>query len=209
MTVNSRKTDARTKLLDAALGLIRQKGYAATSVDDLCRAAGVTKGAFFHHFRSKDDLAVAAARYWGEMTGAMFAQADYHRLADPVARILGYVALRRQLLAGEVAEFTCLAGTMVQEAFDSSPGIRAACADAILGHAATLEADIAAAMESRGLEAQEWSPSSLALHIQAVLQGAFILAKATGGAAAAAACVDHLDRYIRLLFGEDAGQSPV
>jgi len=63
------KTNARTKLLDAALGTIREKGYAATSVDELCARAGVTKGAFFHYFRSKDALAVAAADHWSETTG--------------------------------------------------------------------------------------------------------------------------------------------
>jgi TetR/AcrR family transcriptional repressor of nem operon len=41
----------------------------------------------------------------------------------------------------------------------------------------------------------------LALHTQAVLQGAFILAKATGGAGVAADSIDHLTRYVRLLFG--------
>ena len=53
--------DARTKLLDAALAVIRGKGFAATSVDELCQAAGVTKGAFFHHFHTKEELGVAAA----------------------------------------------------------------------------------------------------------------------------------------------------
>jgi TetR/AcrR family transcriptional regulator, transcriptional repressor for nem operon len=47
----------------------------------------------------------------------------------------------------------------------------------------------------------EWTAKSLALHTQAVLQGAFILAKATGGAAIAADSIDHLRRYIELLFG--------
>ena len=56
--------DARTKLLDAAIDVIRAQGYCATTVDDLCRAAGVTKGAFFHHFTSKDAMAVAAAQHW-------------------------------------------------------------------------------------------------------------------------------------------------
>jgi len=45
------KTDTRTKLLDAALTVIRMKGYSATSVEELCTTADVTKGAFFHHFR--------------------------------------------------------------------------------------------------------------------------------------------------------------
>ena len=49
------KPSAKDKLLDAAVHVVRQKGYAATSVDDFCKAAGVTKGAFFHHFESKED----------------------------------------------------------------------------------------------------------------------------------------------------------
>ena len=56
------KMDARTKLLEAALPLIHAKGYSATSVDQICAAAGVSKG-FFHHFKSKDVLGVAAADY--------------------------------------------------------------------------------------------------------------------------------------------------
>ena len=46
----------------------------------------------------------------------------------------------------------------------------------------------------------DWSAESLALHTQAVLQGAFILAKAKGGATIAADSIDHLRRYVELLF---------
>ena len=53
--------DTRGKLLDAALTVIRTKGYTATTVDDICVAAGVTKGSFFHYFKSKEDLALASA----------------------------------------------------------------------------------------------------------------------------------------------------
>ncbi|SIR32501.1 transcriptional regulator, TetR family [Paracoccus thiocyanatus] len=194
------KPNARSKLLDAALSMIRAKGYCATTVDELCAAAGVTKGAFFHHFRNKDELGVAAAGHWSEMTGALFAAAPYHNHADPLDRVLGYVAFRKALLHGGVPDFTCLVGTMVQETYETAPAIRDACDRSISTHARTLEADIGAAMRDRDMSA-DWTPETLALHIQAVLQGAFILAKAKGGAQVAADSLDHLSRYLTLLFG--------
>src|SRR5215475_4519800 len=146
MAVRQQKTSARSKILDAALTVIREKGYAATTVDDLCAAAEVTKGAFFHHFASKDDLGVAAANHWSETTGALFAEAPYHRHRDPLDRVLAYLDFRRELLRGSVPEFTCLVGTMVQEVYETNPSIRKACDASITSHAATLEAYIAEAM---------------------------------------------------------------
>jgi len=49
----------REELMDAALGLFVAKGIAATSVDDIVTAAGVSKGGFYHHFASKDALLMA------------------------------------------------------------------------------------------------------------------------------------------------------
>jgi TetR/AcrR family transcriptional repressor of nem operon len=189
---------ARHRLLQAALGVIRAKGYSATSVDELCAAAGVTKGAFFHHFASKEALAVAAAEFWSETTGALFAAAAYHDHDDPLDRVLGYIDFRGTLLNGPVEAFTCLVGTMVQEAFATSPAIRAACEASISDHASKLETDIAAAIARYGVSGV--SAESLALHTQAVLQGAFILAKARGGAEVAADSVRHLRNYFTLLF---------
>jgi TetR/AcrR family transcriptional repressor of nem operon len=193
------KPSAKHKILDAALSVIRSKGYAATTVDDLCAAAGVTKGAFFHHFKSKEDLAVAAADYWSEMTGGLFASAPYHRHADPLERVLGYIDFRKSILKGALPEFTCLVGTLVQETYDSNPAIREACARSITGHAAKLEADLRAAIKKHGID-PAWTARSLALYTQAVLQGAFILAKAKDSSEVAADCVDHLRRYVETLF---------
>src|SRR6187431_1668026 len=89
---------SKTKLLDAALQVIRTQGYAATTVDDICAAAGVTKGSFFHHFASKEELAIAAAAQWHDRASRVFALATYQRLAEPLARLLGYVAFRKELL---------------------------------------------------------------------------------------------------------------
>ena len=198
-----RMAPARQKLLDAALSVIRTKGYEATTIDELCATAGVAKGSFFHHFKNKEALAVAAAEYWSEMTGAFFEAAPYHRHADPLDRVLGYIDFRKAILTGRVPEFTCLVGTMVQEVYETCPDIRDACDASISGHAAKVEADIAEAMERHRIRA-DWTAQSLALHTQAVLQGAFILAKAKGNADIAAASVDHLRRYVELLFRPEA-----
>lgn len=197
---------ARSKLLDAAIRLVREKGYAATSVDELCATAGVTKGAFFHHFPSKDSLAVAAANHWTELSGRLLADAPYHRFDDPLDRVLGYVDFRRAMLRGEVAEFTCLAGTMIQEAYGTHAEIRDACDASIDSQAAMMLPDIVEAMKRYRIRAS-WTAESLALHAQAVLQGAFILAKAKGNAAVVEASIDHLRRYIELLFRRPAKKS--
>jgi TetR/AcrR family transcriptional repressor of nem operon len=196
------KTGSRQKLIDAAIALIREKGYAATSVDDLCGMAGLTKGAFFYHFKSKDALAIAAANYWIERSDALFKAAPYRAYSDPLDRILGYLDFRNSMFVGTLLEFSCLAGTMVQEVYASHPDIARACEASICGHADTLEVDIAAAMKRYRIRTS-WTAASLALHTQAVLQGAIILAKARGSAAVAIESIEHLRRYIELLFKKE------
>ncbi|MDX8500643.1 TetR/AcrR family transcriptional regulator [Mesorhizobium sp. VK4C] len=190
---------ARLRLLEAARDVIRAKGFAATTVDDLCAAAAVTKGAFFHQFGSKEALGVAAAEFWTQETSAFFAAAPYHEPSDPLDRVLAYVAFRKAIIIGDLAEVTCLVGTMAQEIYASSPDIRDACGRSIFGHAATLAGDIEAARRERGIEG-DWTADSLARHTQTVLQGGFVLAKAANDPGLARESLDHLDRYIRHLF---------
>ncbi|MDK9696417.1 MAG: TetR/AcrR family transcriptional regulator [Siculibacillus sp.] len=189
----------RRSLLDAALRVIREKGFVATSVDELCAAAGVSKGAFFHHFTDKEALAVAAAEYFSDGAAELFAAAPHRELADPRDRLFGYLAMRRALLDGALPDVTCLLGTMVQEVYDTHPAVREACAFGIGAHAGTLVADIASA-KARHAPTADWDPESLALHTQAVIQGAFVLAKAAGDTRVAVDALDHLERYLRCLL---------
>lgn len=192
--------DTKTALLAAATELIRTNGFGATTVDQLCRQAGVSKGTFFHYFKSKEELAVEAAKNWSKVTTEFFKSAPYTKLKDPLDRILGYIKFRKDLLKGELPAFTCLVGTMVQETFNSSSDIREACYESIFGHAKNLlENDIEEAMKLYAPTAK-WTAKSLALHTQAVLQGSFILAKASEDLLCAKESVAHLENYIRLLF---------
>ncbi len=199
MTEAQTPQGSKSKLLDAALRVIRSKGYSAATVEDVCESAGLTKGSFFHHFKSKQDLALAATAHFSAKSDARFAAAAYRNLPDPLDRLLGYVDFRKAILGGDLANCTCLLGTMVQEVYATHPPIREACEKGIDDHAATLEADIAEAMRTYKTDA-DWSAASLALYTQAVLQGAFVLAKSKNGVEAAGECLDHLRRYLELIF---------
>ncbi|HEY0879320.1 MAG TPA: helix-turn-helix domain-containing protein [Zeimonas sp.] len=195
--------DSRTRILDAARDAFREKGYTATTVDDLCRAAGVTKGAFFHHFESKEAAALAAIAHWNESTGALFADAPYWRIDDPRERLLAYLDFRAELVRGELSEFTCLLGTLVQETFARHPALQAACGAGIDAHAQTLVPTIEAARRQYAPDA-DWSAPGLARHTQVVLQGAFVLAKAMNDPKVALEAIAHQRRYVEGLLPRPA-----
>ena len=99
---------SKARILDAALRVIRTKGYSATTIDDVCATAGLTKGSFFHHFKSKDELALAATAHFAAMADGLFAAEPYRTLPDPRERVIGYVKFRKSILTGDLPEFTCL-----------------------------------------------------------------------------------------------------
>jgi TetR/AcrR family transcriptional repressor of nem operon len=193
--------ESKTKILNAALQVIRAKGYSATTVDDICHAAGMTKGSFFHHFKSKDDLALGAVAYWDAMTTAFFASAPYHNATDPLARLLGYIEFREAILKGELPDYTCLMGTLVQETYDTHPAIREACDRCMSSHIAEITRDVEAAKKLYAPNAP-WTAESIGYFIQTVLQGSFIFAKAKQSPAIIRENLEHLRRFLNDLFSQ-------
>src|SRR5262249_15832843 len=123
------RPDSRTreKLLDAAQGLMLAKGYTATSVDEVCEAAGLTKGSFFHYFEGKEHLGrLVAERFYASWEEAG-RSAPGCRKKDPLDRVLGYVDFLIAVSRTPVWK-GCLLGTFVQEVHETHPRIRSACA---------------------------------------------------------------------------------
>jgi TetR/AcrR family transcriptional repressor of nem operon len=133
------------------------------------------------------------------MTEGLFAAAPYHQLHDPLQRLLGYVDFRGQILQGDLPDYTCLLGTLVQETYATHPDIRAACEKGMSTHIAALVSDIEVAKQNYVPDAS-WSAESLGYFIQSVLQGAFIFAKAKQSADVAHESLAHLRLYLETLF---------
>ena len=116
-------TDTRTRLLEATYVLMLSKGYPSTTVDEICQRAEVSKGSFYHFFKSKQQLAL-------EMLGHHMAGAkerierglDLEGLSG-AERAIGYVR-HLERVGEEVWRDGCLIGGFALELADTHPEVR-------------------------------------------------------------------------------------
>lgn len=120
--------------------------FGATRVDHIAAAAGVTKRSFFHDFPSKEACARAAAEWRDKQSEAVFVASGHRERSTAGERVLAYLDFRIALLEGPVTNYTCYVGTVLQETHETHPDLAADCSAVILGHAATLKDDLAAAL---------------------------------------------------------------
>ena len=83
--------ETREKLLDAAECLLLTEGYSRTSVDAVCEKASATKGSLYHHFKTKEDLAIATLERWLVRNGEILSDGPHLKASDPVEAALLYI----------------------------------------------------------------------------------------------------------------------
>jgi TetR/AcrR family transcriptional repressor of nem operon len=189
----------RQKLLDAAQELMLTKGYTDTSVDEICAAAGLTKGSFFHYFEGKEHLGMLLAERFHTAKQQMFQAAPCRQKTDPLERVFGFVDFLIEMSRSPMAAKGCLLGTFVQELSQTHPKIRAVCAVCFDETANALKQDLDEAKAKYTPDAP-WSPQSLAQHLLAVAQGAIILAKARQDPKSVEESLGHFRKYLECLF---------
>ncbi len=118
----------RQKLVGATVGLILKQGFSATSVDQICTAAGVTKGSFFHHFENKEALGLAAADWWGEMGTALYAAAWQDQDLDPLEQLHRFFDIMSGFTERPDEPCVCVVGMLSQEMTGTHPNFRGVCA---------------------------------------------------------------------------------
>jgi len=192
----------KQKLLDAAQHLMLVKGYPATTLDEICLEAGVTKGSFFHYFEDKEAVGAAVLDYFvGERVRAL-GEATFHQHPDPLARVFGYLdfVTKRSRNSGSMS--SCLLGNFAQDIAGTHPRLRALCAQHFDRWAAMLKRELDAAKRAHAPKANI-DTGSLADHCIAVLEGALILSKAKDNEKLIIKQLNHLKTYLRSLFKID------
>jgi TetR/AcrR family transcriptional repressor of nem operon len=193
----------REKILDASEGLILEQGYAGTSIDQIIDAVGMTKGTFFYHFKTKNDLARALIE--------RFAAADARLLrenleraeklsTDPLQQILVFVGLFLEMAEGLEEPYPgCLFASYCYESGHFDEETMAVVERGMLAWREALGAKLREAAEAHPPRAPVHL-DSLADMMTVVFEGAFILSRTLKEPRAFAEQLRHYRQYLELLF---------
>jgi len=188
----------RRKLLEAAEEIMLSKGFVATSVDEICTTAGVTKGSFFHYFRNKEELGKAVLAQFTGRQETMFMEAR-SSIDDPLERV--YCLIDCAIQSSENPEMKgCLVGTFAQEISETHPELRQVCECSFERFAAGVARDLIAAKELHAADA-DFDAESLGTYFLSIAQGSMQLFKATGDRTKMGANLRHLKGYLCSLYG--------
>lgn len=171
----------RERILDAAEHLVIENGFAATSLDQVIKAAGTSKGAFFHHFDSKADLARSLTERYiagdvGQLHAALEATAS---VEDPRERVIAFIRYFEDgaddLMS---AQSSCLYVAVLTEQQLVSNGTADLINQAIGAWRKEI-ADLLKAASTSG-DVDLGDIDALADHVFVTFEGAFLLCRSTG-----------------------------
>ncbi len=188
----------KARLLDAAQVLMLAKGFTATTVDEICEKADLTKGSFFHYFESKEELGRKLLERFCA-ANAQKTQGCCGAERDPLKRVYNYIDGLIELSHDPVMARGCLLGTFAQELSDTHPKIRQVCDNAFGAWAKQFGDELAQAKAAYAPRAT-FDPRSVAEHLIAVLEGSLIVGKARQDRKTLGRSLGHFKTYLKSLF---------
>lgn len=174
------------------------KGYVATSLDEICQSAGVTKGSFFHYFKNKEALGQVLVARFSERQGDRFREA-IAGVQDPLERV--YAMLDMVVEAARSPEMKgCLVGTFAQELWETHPTLREACRCSFDAVSAAVAQDLIDAKARYAADAP-FDAASLGACFVSLAQGSMLLFKTNADGEAFANNMIHFRDYLKSLYG--------
>lgn len=193
----------RGKILDAAQKLVLARGYVGMTVEHVLGEVGITKGAFFHHFKTKDDLARALLQRYAEMDERIYRQTRERaeKLSDdPLQQILLFIGLFQEMFEGLTEPYPgCLFASYVYELQQFGEDTQELIRRSFTKWRELLQEKFEA-VARRYPPRIEVNAASLADAFTVVLEGAFITSKALNEPKLVSDQLRHFRNYVELLF---------
>jgi TetR/AcrR family transcriptional repressor of nem operon len=194
----------RERILDAAEHIVLDRGLAATSIDDVLSAAEVSKGAFFHHFPSKNRLARALVERYATADVAFLEEVmtrAEETSADPAEQILAFLRWFEEAADGLVEQQpSCLYVSYMfdRQLFDD--GTNDVIAETVVVWRRRIADKLRAAAELHP-PIGPFDPDALADHVFATFEGAFLMTRAIGDPSLMRRQLAVVREHLALLFG--------
>ena len=198
MRTKAKNPAAKEKLLNAAQALILKKGFSATSVDEVCKAAKLTKGSFFHYFKSKDELGKILLKRFCDSSHQLM-DGEGCEGTDPLKRLYCYIDCFIKVFSDDKLSRGCLLACFSQESADTYPEIRCMCEEGFEEWTRRIEKDMKSAKEKYAPKAS-FDPGSLAEYFVALLEGVQILARVKHDKTAIKESLIHFKHYLDVLY---------
>ncbi len=200
MKVINNKTSKKEALLNTAQNLMLEKGFVATTVDEICGAAETTKGSFFHYFTSKEELGKELVERFSQMILNFMETASLAAGDDPLDRV--YALIDVFIKSSEYPEFKgCLVGMFSQELSKTHPEIMALCTKSFEGAADIFKENLIQVKIKYAPKAS-FDVNSLAECFIAISQGSMIMMKAQQDRTIIKKNLIHFKQYLKHLFGK-------
>jgi TetR/AcrR family transcriptional regulator, transcriptional repressor for nem operon len=202
--------DTRQRILQAARVLVMEKGFAATSIDEILVSAGLTKGAFFHYFKGKKELARELvdwhARKDLEMFERLAADAEA-RTSDPLEKVILFLeAFETYVSNSDDPSPGCMYAVYTYESMQFEPAVRDLVAD-ILRQWTSIYVRLFQDVIDRYPPALPVTARQLAEMIVSIIEGGLILQRAYGEVRMTGRQSRQFRNYLTLLFGEAETQA--
>lgn len=193
----------RQKILDTAEAMILNQGYAATSIDQIIEKVGLTKGSFFYHYKTKNDLARALIDRYSRSDARLLNDnlARAEKLSpDPLQQVLIFIGLFLETAEQLEEPYPgCLFASYCYESGLFDEEIQTVVADAMLEWRKVIGARLRAAVDKHPPRI-DVHVDSLADMITVIFEGAFILSRSFKEPKIFAEQLRHYRDYLRLLF---------
>jgi len=187
----------RQKLIEAAIRLILKRGYNATTVDDICAEAKITKGSFFHHFKNKEEIGQAAVKAWGEFGQSIYAEA-WKQPGEPLEEIHRLFNIMEGITR-RPEPCVCVVGMMAQEMSIENPEFREACARELEVWTEMFRSRLQTAQKQLK-PAVKFDPDQVAWFLNSIWQGSILIGKARQSAKMISSNIKLARVYVDSLF---------